>query len=76
MTGARDIARITGRRDAALPYEGDSDRRRAAFGAPIRRRDDIVVCAAGTLPAELHKLWRDGDARRLPRGIRLLVHGL
>jgi 3D-(3,5/4)-trihydroxycyclohexane-1,2-dione acylhydrolase (decyclizing) len=21
-------------------------------------RDDIVVCAAGTLPAELHKLWR------------------
>ncbi len=22
--------------------------------------DDIVVCAAGTLPAELHKLWRAG----------------
>jgi 3D-(3,5/4)-trihydroxycyclohexane-1,2-dione acylhydrolase (decyclizing) len=22
--------------------------------------DDIVVCAAGTLPAELHKLWRSG----------------
>ncbi len=21
-------------------------------------RDDVVVCAAGTLPAELHKLWR------------------
>ena len=23
-------------------------------------QDDIVVCAAGTLPAELHKLWRSG----------------
>jgi len=23
-------------------------------------RNDIVVCAAGTLPAELHKLWRSG----------------
>lgn len=23
--------------------------------------DDIVVCAAGTLPAELHKLWRSGQ---------------
>jgi 3D-(3,5/4)-trihydroxycyclohexane-1,2-dione acylhydrolase (decyclizing) len=24
--------------------------------------NDIVVCAAGTLPAELHKLWRSGHA--------------
>ncbi|MFG0674942.1 3D-(3,5/4)-trihydroxycyclohexane-1,2-dione acylhydrolase (decyclizing) [Delftia sp. WSY_7] len=23
-------------------------------------RNDVVVCAAGTLPAELHKLWRSG----------------
>ncbi len=26
-----------------------------------RPRDDIIVCAAGTLPAELHKLWRAAD---------------
>ncbi|MBN3850311.1 3D-(3,5/4)-trihydroxycyclohexane-1,2-dione acylhydrolase (decyclizing) [Paraburkholderia sp. Ac-20342] len=46
-------------RDAVLPYEGD------VIGAVQRSsthsaNDDIVVCAAGTLPAELHKLWRAG----------------
>ncbi|MEO8755498.1 MAG: 3D-(3,5/4)-trihydroxycyclohexane-1,2-dione acylhydrolase (decyclizing), partial [Casimicrobiaceae bacterium] len=52
-----DIARLTGQRDVALPYDGDvigSVQRSAADSA----RSDIVVCAAGTLPAELHKLWR------------------
>jgi len=52
-----EVDRITGRRDAALPYEGE------VIGAVQRSArdsaaDDIVVCAAGTLPAELHKLWR------------------
>jgi 3D-(3,5/4)-trihydroxycyclohexane-1,2-dione acylhydrolase (decyclizing) len=52
-----DVERITGRRDAALPYEGE------VIGAVQRSArdsatEDIVVCAAGTLPAELHKLWR------------------
>jgi len=60
-TGAADwraaVERITARRDVKLPYEGD------VIGAIQRSaRDsatsDIVVCAAGTLPAELHKLWR------------------
>jgi 3D-(3,5/4)-trihydroxycyclohexane-1,2-dione acylhydrolase (decyclizing) len=52
-----DIARITGRRDVALPYEGDviGAVQRSAADSAAR---DIVVCAAGTLPAELHKLWR------------------
>jgi 3D-(3,5/4)-trihydroxycyclohexane-1,2-dione acylhydrolase (decyclizing) len=52
-----DVERITGRRDAALPYEGEviGAVQRSAGGASAR---DIVVCAAGTLPAELHKLWR------------------
>jgi 3D-(3,5/4)-trihydroxycyclohexane-1,2-dione acylhydrolase (decyclizing) len=52
-----DIARITGRRDVALPYEGEviGAVQRSAADSPAR---DIVVCAAGTLPAELHKLWR------------------
>ncbi|MDN0076494.1 3D-(3,5/4)-trihydroxycyclohexane-1,2-dione acylhydrolase (decyclizing) [Crenobacter sp. SG2303] len=42
-----------------LPYDGE------VIGAvqrshPDSPRHDIVVCAAGTLPAELHKLWRAG----------------
>lgn len=51
-----EVERITGRRDAPLPYEGE------VIGAVQRSAGDaardIVVCAAGTLPAELHKLWR------------------
>ena len=44
-------------RDGVLPYDAD------VIGAVQRSSarsttDDIVVCAAGTLPAELHKLWR------------------
>jgi 3D-(3,5/4)-trihydroxycyclohexane-1,2-dione acylhydrolase (decyclizing) len=51
---------ITSRRDIAPPappYDGE------VIGAVQRSHpesavNDIVVCAAGTLPAELHKLWR------------------
>jgi 3D-(3,5/4)-trihydroxycyclohexane-1,2-dione acylhydrolase (decyclizing) len=51
---------ITGRRElpaGTLPYDGE------VIGAvqrshPDSARDDIVVCAAGTLPGELEKLWR------------------
>jgi 3D-(3,5/4)-trihydroxycyclohexane-1,2-dione acylhydrolase (decyclizing) len=54
------VSRITQRRDlnaGELPYDGE------VIGAVQRSSqksttDDIVVCAAGTLPAELHKLWR------------------
>jgi 3D-(3,5/4)-trihydroxycyclohexane-1,2-dione acylhydrolase (decyclizing) len=53
------VAAITGRRELApgeLPYDGE------VIGAvqrssPKSTATDIVVCAAGTLPAELHKLW-------------------
>jgi 3D-(3,5/4)-trihydroxycyclohexane-1,2-dione acylhydrolase (decyclizing) len=51
------VDRITGRREVARPYEGEvigAVQRSAANSAA----NDIVVCAAGTLPAELHKLWR------------------
>ena len=46
-------------RDDVLPYDAD------VIGAVQRSSarsttDDLVVCAAGTLPAELHKLWRAG----------------
>ncbi|GLU32628.1 3D-(3,5/4)-trihydroxycyclohexane-1,2-dione acylhydrolase (decyclizing) [Trinickia caryophylli] len=42
-----------------LPYDADviGAIQRSAARSP---EDDIVVCAAGTLPAELHKLWRAG----------------
>jgi 3D-(3,5/4)-trihydroxycyclohexane-1,2-dione acylhydrolase (decyclizing) len=51
---------ITRRRELSpgeLPYDGE------VIGAvqrssPNSTANDIVVCAAGTLPAELHKLWR------------------
>lgn len=57
-----DVARLTATRDEAapsLPYDAD------VIGAVQRSSnrsdtEDIVVCAAGTLPAELHKLWRAG----------------
>jgi 3D-(3,5/4)-trihydroxycyclohexane-1,2-dione acylhydrolase (decyclizing) len=52
-----EVDRITGRRDPPLPYEGEviGAVQRSAADSPA---SDVVVCAAGTLPAELHKLWR------------------
>jgi 3D-(3,5/4)-trihydroxycyclohexane-1,2-dione acylhydrolase (decyclizing) len=40
-----------------LPYDADVIGA-VRDSAEHSDRDDIVVCAAGTLPAELHKLWR------------------
>ncbi|KWZ43302.1 3D-(3,5/4)-trihydroxycyclohexane-1,2-dione acylhydrolase (decyclizing) [Burkholderia savannae] len=44
-------------RAGALPYDADviGAVQRSAPDSAVR---DIAVCAAGTLPAELHKLWR------------------
>jgi 3D-(3,5/4)-trihydroxycyclohexane-1,2-dione acylhydrolase (decyclizing) len=52
-----DIAALTDRGDVKRPYEAD------VIGAVQRSAGnstthDIVVCASGTLPGELHKLWR------------------
>ena len=51
------VSAITALREVALPYDGDviGAVQRSASDSSVR---DIVVCAAGTLPAELHKLWR------------------
>ena len=54
------VARITERRviaAPALPYDGEviGAVQRSSSESTVR---DIVVGAAGTLPAELHKLWR------------------
>jgi 3D-(3,5/4)-trihydroxycyclohexane-1,2-dione acylhydrolase (decyclizing) len=45
----------------ALPYDAEviGAVRDSAPDSPQR---DVVVCAAGTLPAELHKLWRSAHA--------------
>ena len=37
---------------------------------------DVLVCAAGGLPGELHKHWQAGAAGRLSPGIWLFHHGL
>jgi 3D-(3,5/4)-trihydroxycyclohexane-1,2-dione acylhydrolase (decyclizing) len=52
-----EVARITGARDVPLPYDGEviGAIQRTVADSP---KDDIVVCAAGSLPGELHKLWR------------------
>ncbi|SFW42253.1 3D-(3,5/4)-trihydroxycyclohexane-1,2-dione acylhydrolase (decyclizing) [Luteibacter sp. UNCMF366Tsu5.1] len=58
------VSRITERRappEGRLPYDGE------VIGAvqrssPQSAMSDVVVCAAGTLPAELEKLWRTETA--------------
>ncbi|WP_395826949.1 3D-(3,5/4)-trihydroxycyclohexane-1,2-dione acylhydrolase (decyclizing) [Collimonas sp.] len=51
ITGQREVAAT------ALPYDGEviGAVQRSSIDSTVH---DIVVCAAGTLPAELHKLWR------------------
>ena len=53
VTGLTTIAPPTGE----LPYDAEVIGA-VQSSAEQSARDDIVVCAAGTLPAELHKLWR------------------
>jgi 3D-(3,5/4)-trihydroxycyclohexane-1,2-dione acylhydrolase (decyclizing) len=49
-------ARYTAPTNAALPSDAE------VLGALMRAGDktDVIVCAAGGLPGELHKLWRPG----------------
>jgi 3D-(3,5/4)-trihydroxycyclohexane-1,2-dione acylhydrolase (decyclizing) len=51
------VQRLTNSPSTQLPYDADviGAVQRSSEDSPAR---DIVVCAAGTLPAELHKLWR------------------
>jgi 3D-(3,5/4)-trihydroxycyclohexane-1,2-dione acylhydrolase (decyclizing) len=56
---ARVTELTTAEPQGVLPYDAE------VIGAvrdslPGSENTDIVVCAAGTLPAELHKLWRAG----------------
>ena len=70
--GTRQWMRATPRRARACRrMRRCSARSTAALGA-----GGTVVCAAGGLPGELHKLWRCARTRRLSRRVRLLLHGL
>ncbi len=55
---SEERGRAVAPRNAALPTDAE------VIGAVQRagREDDIVVCAAGGLPGELHKLWEPGRA--------------
>ncbi len=37
---------------------------------------DIVLCAAGSLPGDLHKLWRTADRKGFHLGVWLFLYGL
>ena len=54
---ARVTELTTQPRTDALPYDADVIGA-VRDSAPDSPANDLVVCAAGTLPAELHKLWR------------------
>jgi 3D-(3,5/4)-trihydroxycyclohexane-1,2-dione acylhydrolase (decyclizing) len=58
-----EVARIYGRGHQPLPSQGE------VIGAvnSFAGARDVVVCAAGSLPGDLHKLWRTRD----PKGYHL-----
>jgi hypothetical protein len=64
--------RYTAETNSLLPTDAQ------VLGALMRagQASDVIVCAAGGLPGELHKLWQPGAAARLSRRIRLFLHGL
>jgi 3D-(3,5/4)-trihydroxycyclohexane-1,2-dione acylhydrolase (decyclizing) len=52
-------------RDAVTAATGASPMRQAEVIAAVNRiagERDVVVCAAGSMPGDLHKLWRSTDA--------------
>ena len=70
---AAEVERLVAPRDDALPHQA------AVIGAvnDAAGETGVVVCAAGSMPGDLHKLWRARDPPQgLPRRVRLLVHGL
>jgi 3D-(3,5/4)-trihydroxycyclohexane-1,2-dione acylhydrolase (decyclizing) len=56
----RVTALTTAQPQGVLPYDAEVIGAVRDSGADSPR-SDIVVCAAGTLPAELHKLWRAAE---------------
>ncbi len=56
----RDWLGIAGRYTAVSPASPPSDAQVVGAVQRQARSDDVVVCAAGGLPGELHKLWQSG----------------
>ena len=56
---ATEVARLVAPRDGALPHQA------AVIGAvnDAAGETGVVVCAAGSMPGDLHKLWRARDPR-------------
>ena len=54
---AAEVARLTAPRGGAALTQAEVIGTVNAFARPR----DVVVCAAGSLPGDLHKLWRAGD---------------
>jgi len=54
---AEEVARLVAARDGALPHQA------AVIGAvnDAAGETGVVVCAAGSMPGDLHKLWRARD---------------
>ena len=78
---ARRLAARVGRRRRGAPTRSATarcrpSRRSSAPSTASADPRDVVVCAAGSMPGDLHKLWRTRDREGLPRRVRLLVHGL
>ena len=74
----RDGRMATGRGRATAPSNAALPSDAQVIGAVHRATpaDAIMVCAAGGLPGELHKLWQARRVGDLSPGIRLFLHGL
>ena len=68
----REVGRLYALGHGPLPAQSEVIGVVNSFSDP----EDVVVCAAGSMPGDLHKLWRTRDSEGLPRRVRLLVHGV
>jgi 3D-(3,5/4)-trihydroxycyclohexane-1,2-dione acylhydrolase (decyclizing) len=55
----REVERLYALDHEPLPSQGEVIGAVNSFSAP----EDVVVCAAGSMPGDLHKLWRTRDPR-------------
>jgi 3D-(3,5/4)-trihydroxycyclohexane-1,2-dione acylhydrolase (decyclizing) len=55
-----EVSRLYALRNAPLPTQSEVIGAVNAFSSPT----DVVVCAAGSMPGDLHKLWRTRDRKQ------------
>jgi 3D-(3,5/4)-trihydroxycyclohexane-1,2-dione acylhydrolase (decyclizing) len=55
----REVERLYGRNHGPLPAQSEVIGAVNSFSEP----EDVVVCAAGSMPGDLHKLWRTRDPK-------------